>query len=135
MSKDGFSLDFKDFDKKSTRMIEHAYPEASAKGLRLAAQELKLDADNEPPKTPLKEGHLKASGRVIPPEIKRNKISSGVKYGGVKFGVIYAPRLHEMEKKGPWTEPGSGPKFLESKIIRHAKKYMAIVATAIRRAR
>ena len=128
-------MDFKDFDKKSARIIEHAYPEASAKGLRLASQELKLDADNEPPKTPLKEGRLKGSGRVIPPKIRKGKISSGVAYGGVKFGVVYAARLHEMEKKAPWTEPGSGPKFLESKMVRHVKKYMAIVVAVIRRAK
>ena len=114
MSKSGFSMDFKDFDKKTTRLVQKAMPEAAAKGVREACQEWKLDADNVPPKTPHLEGHLRGSGKVSKAEVKGKEISAEVSYS-----TPYAARWHEAEPGTVnWSEPGVGPKFLESKAVR-----------------
>lgn len=131
MSGSGFSMDFKDFDKKSTRIIKRAVPEAAAKGLREAGQEWKLDADNVSPRTPHKEGGLRASGKVSRVEVKGQALSVEVSYD-----TPYAARWHEVEPGTiNWSEPGVGPKYLESKAVRFAKKYIGIIAAVIRRAR
>jgi len=59
-----FTLDFRDFNKKFTDIIQRAAPKSVQIGLREAGQELKLDADNIPPRTPHKEGFLRGSGKV-----------------------------------------------------------------------
>jgi len=129
MNKSGVKMDFTGFDKKSKRIIERAIPEAAAKGLREAGQEWKLDADNVPPRTPHKEGHLRGSGKVSKAEAKGQEISVEVSYD-----KPYAARWHEAEAGTvTWSEPGVGPKYLESKAVRFMKKYMAIVAEVIRR--
>ncbi|GAG56946.1 unnamed protein product, partial [marine sediment metagenome] len=120
MSKSGFSLDFKDFDKKFTRIIERAIPEAAADGLRQAGQEWKLDADNVEPRTPHKEGFLRGSGEVSKAKITARSIDVEVTYD-----EPYAKRWHEAEPGTvKWSELGVGPKYLESKAVRFMKKYM-----------
>ena len=129
MSKSGFSLDFKDFDKKTERIIKQAMPKAAADGLRQAGQEWKLDADNVPPKTPHLEGFLRGSGEVSKAKVKGQSIDVEVTYD-----EPYAARWHEAEPGTvKWSEPGVGPKYLESKAIRFKRKYMAIAAEVIRR--
>lgn len=131
MNKSGFTMDFTDFNKKSNRIIEHTIPDATRRGVREAAQEWKLDADNVPPRTPHKEGHLRASGRVSKAEVRGQEITAEVSYD-----APYARRWHEVEPGTiKWSEPGVGPKYLESKAVRFAKKYLAIVAAVIRRAK
>ena len=131
MAKSGFSTDFSDFDKKTTRLVQKAMPEAVAKGLREAGQEWKLDADNVPPKTPHLEGHLRASGKVSKVNVEGKKMSVEVSYS-----TPYATRWHEAEPGTiNWSEPGVGPKYLESKAVRFAKKYINIVALNIRSVR
>lgn len=134
MSKTDFTLDFTDFDKKTTEIMKNAVPADTAKGLREAGQEWKLDADNVEPKTPHLEGHLRASGRVSKPEKGANEISVDVTYGGVKYKVPYAKRWHEVEPGTvKWSELGVGPKYLASKATMFMKKYMAIIAAVIKK--
>ena len=134
MSKTDFTVDFTDFDKKFKNIIQRAAPESTRIGIREAAQEWKLDADNVPPKTPHLEGHLRASGEVSEAEIKGEEISAEVTYGGVKYKVPYAKRWHEAEPGTvKWSEPGVGPKYLESKAVMFMKKYMNIIAEIIKR--
>jgi len=131
MSESGFSIDFTDFDKKTKRLVQRAMPEVASKGVREAGQEWKLDADNVPPKTPHKEGHLRASGKVSKVNIEGQNISVEVSYD-----APYARRWHEVEPGLiNWSESGVGPKYLESKAVRFANKYMNIVASNIRRVR
>lgn len=83
-------------------------------------------------------GALRASGRVGVPEREGRRISVTLSYGG---GVIdaYAIAVHEhlsehsppswvkAEQNGDgieWTQPGTGPKFLES-VVNEAKDTMA----------
>lgn len=133
-----FSLDFTDFDKKFEKIVRDAIPEVAADGLRQAGQEWKLDADNIPPRTPHLEGHLRGTGQVSKVNIEKEKIEVEVSYGkpspSEQGGAPYAARWHEAEPGTvKWSEPGVGPKFLESKAVRFAKRYFGIVAAVIRR--
>ena len=129
MSGSGFSMDFSDFDKKSSKIIKQTIPKSAADGLRQAGQEWKLDADNVPPRTPHKEGFLRGSGKVSKAKVTGQAIEVEVSYD-----KPYAARWHEAESGTiKWSEPGVGPKYLESKAVRFMKKYMAIVAIVIRR--
>ena len=134
MSKANFTMDFSNFNKKFKNIVQHAAPESTKIGIREAAQEWKLDADNVPPRTPHLEGHLRGSGRVSKPKEESNEINIEVAYGGVKYKVPYAARWHEAEPGTvTWSETGVGPKYLESKAVMFMKKYMAIIAEVIRR--
>jgi len=129
MSGSGFSMNFKDFDKKFTKIAKQTVPDSTAIGLREAGQEWKLDADNKPPRTPHKEGFLRGSGKVSKAEVKGKSMAVEVTYD-----EPYAARWHEAEPGTiNWSEPDVGPKYLESKAVRFFKKYIAIVAAAIRR--
>ena len=124
-----FTVDFTDFDKKFTNIVEHAIPKDAAVGLREAAQEWKLDADNVPPRTPHLEGFLRGSGKV-----SKAKVTNKVIKVSVSYDKPYARRWHEAEPGTvKWSESGVGPKYLESKAVMFKKKYMAIIAAVIRR--
>jgi hypothetical protein len=127
-----FNLDLTQFTAKLKQITQTVIPEAARKGMFQAMNELKHDSDKEPPKTPVKEGHLKGSWRV--------EISPGGFSGNIEiiagFNIEYASYVHEMFygigfgdiiTPGTWTEPGSGPKFLESKLTRYFKKYLEII--------
>lgn len=138
MSKGGFSIDWSEFDEEFAKLMQKTIPDRAEKGLFNAGNEALLDAKNEPPKVPVKEGHLSATGQVKT-ERKADLIEAAVSFGESnpnealgQGGAPYAARLHEMEKKGPWTEPDSGPKFLSSKFARHNRKYMATAVETIK---
>lgn len=124
-----FTLDFSDFNKKFANIIQHAAPKSVEIGLREAGQALKLDADNIPPRTPHKEGFLRGSGEVSKVEVMGKSLEVTVSYD-----KPYARRWHEAEPGTiRWSEPGVGPKYLESKMIKFKSKYMNIIATVIKR--
>ena len=124
-----FTLDFSEFNKKFADIIKRAAPESAEMGLREAGQELKLDADNVPPRTPHKEGFLRGSGKVSKVNIVGKSLEVAVSYD-----KPYARRWHEVEPGTiKWSEPDVGPKYLESKMIKFKNKYMNIIATVIRR--
>lgn len=50
------------------------------------------------------------------------------------FNTEYAARLHEAPSNWNWTEPGSGPKYLQSKLEKNMKKYMKKIADEIKEA-
>lgn len=43
--------------------------------------------------------------------------------GSVGFNMIYAHRLHEGDEDWNWSQEGSGPKYLESKMAANPDKY------------
>ena len=134
MSEGNYILDFTDFDKKFWDFVQRAAPDYAEHGIRQALDELKNDADTVPPMTPHKEGHLRGSGRVVNVKNVPGEISGELKYGGVEYDVPYAHRWHEVEPGTvKWSEPGVGPKYLESKLARFGRKYIAMIAEAIRR--
>lgn len=128
MNKSGLRVDSKDFDKKFAKITGRTIPESSAEGQEAAGEQWKKDADTISPKTPVKEGGLRASGKVSKTKIAGQETSVEISYD-----APYARRLHEAEPGTiKFSEPGAGPKFLESKAVRFAKKYVGIVALTIR---
>jgi len=141
-----FSLDISDFLKGAEKIARKWYGDLEKAQFR-AASELIHDANYEEPKTPLKEGHLKGSVKI---EAHATDLNETTVFAG--FNIGYASFLHEriygsqsvmgeMALGGAtyvtpssWTEPGSGPKFLESKLMRHRKKYFDIMAQGIKNA-
>jgi len=155
MKDGGFELDFSKFN---ARFLEYALttaPAAAEKGMWEALRELKADCDNVTPKTPLLEGNLRGDHTLILEGITTSKVEekSGGKgkdhhKGGSKpaerFGALniiaqlifrmpYAAKWHEaVNKKVNWSEGGAGPKYVEAKLMAFGKKYMGMVASAIK---
>lgn len=125
-----FTLDLAQFDARFDEINRNAVPGAARRGAFKAASQLLLDADNIEPKTPLKEGMLKGSKTI---EIEAQEDGGAEIRAG--YNIMYASFLHEMVTDDPtpkhWTEPGSGPKYLESKLTLYADKYLEIMAASI----
>lgn len=129
MSQNGFSLDLKVFNLGIIK-AEKVTDDAAKKGLRAGGEEWKLDADNIPPRTPHLEGFLRGAGKV-----SRVLIEMGYLLITVSYDMPYAARWHEAEPGTVvWSEPGVGPKYLESKAARFMNKYIGIVSEFIRKA-
>jgi len=141
----GFSLDISDFAKGFDRLAKAWYRDLE-KALFRAGSELIHDSNKEEPKTPVKEGHLKGSVKI---EAHVTNPGETTVFAG--FSIEYAAQVHERVGHGQgvldemtgggtyatpasWTEPGSGPKFLESKLMRHRQKYFNIMAVGIKNA-
>ena len=124
------TVDFSDFEKGFAKIIKEC-PEEGARGLFKAGNELLKDAKEIIPKAPREIGDLHGSAQVNKAEVKKDEIS--VEAG---FNVIYAARWHELtpeeDRKISWTTPGSGRKYLESKMVVLKEKYMEIVARHIK---
>lgn len=152
-----FSLDWKDFDAKFLAYALGTAPAVAEKGLFEAISELKNDADNVTPKTPHLEGNLRGDYTIVLEGITQSRVveKSGGKnpdhrkgggtvaerYGAkdiickLVFRQPYAAKWHEaVNKKVNWSEGGSGPKYLESKMMMFMRKYIGIVATRIKEA-
>ena len=126
MAETGFTIDFKDFDKNFERIVKSAIPGAGARGLKKGAAFLLRDAILETPTVPKKLGNLRRTQQVNEPEIKHGDVS--VEAG---FAADYAAKMHEAPSSFNFTEPGSGPKYLEKKLINNKEKYMKITADQI----
>ncbi len=127
----GFTMNFKAFEKTFFPLVEKKIPSSGEKGLAKAAFEMLRDADKEAPQTPKEFGDLRGSRKVEKPRTIFGTISIEAGYTSK-----YATRQHEAEpgefnytKDKGVTQPG--PKFLQSKMVRHKKKYMEIVALVI----
>jgi len=123
-------IDFSDFDKGFAKAIK-LVPDEAGRGLFDAGNALLKDAIEMKPYVPYGEtGNLRGSARVNKAEIKKGEVS--VEAG---FNIEYAARWHELtpEEDGKinWSLPGSGRKYLESKMTRFKDKYMKIAAKSI----
>lgn len=126
MAKSGFFLDTTSFDKEFAKVTKKTIPELTQKGLFNAANEALRDAVEEQPYAPWKLGNLAGSKEVHAP---KSPTDLAIEFG---FNIVYAARLHEDGKPGwNWTKPGSGPKYLSTKLARFKDKYMKIVALTI----
>ena len=133
MSKSGFFLDAKEFNSKFKHLTDKAIPDAAAKGLFNAGNELTHDAITLPPQAPKDMGDL--WGSRITEKAKKTSKDISVRVG---FRIKYAHRHHEVPPgtfhytttKGA-SQPG--PKFMESKMIKYKDKYMWMVAEEIKR--
>lgn len=130
MSGQNFFFDTVDFDKKFSEFIRTVPVKYATQGLADAAFALLVDADDEKPQAPYKTGDLRGSRKIEKPVVTNDAVEVS---GG--YNMVYAARLHEGEPTWKWTTtqvPQPGPKFLESKLIANAKKYMGIAVDYIR---
>ena len=109
-------------------------PEDFKSGLFKAAAELLHDSNTVEPKTPKLSGDLRGSWQIEAAYTSPDEWSLTC-----GFNIEYASFVHEMlqgnEQWGmvvQWTEPGSGPKFLESKLSMFSRKYMDIAVRSMR---
>lgn len=123
--KTGFTMDFSDFDKEFERIVNSAIPSAGARGLEKAAALLLRDAILEEPTVPKKQGNLRRTQQIEAPKLKPD---ISIEVG---FAADYAAKVHEMPDTNNFTEPGSGPKYLEKKLIKNREKYMEKAADQI----
>jgi len=130
--KTGMYINFDDFNAGVKKLVEHAEPKATAKGLFAAGNALLNDAIYQVPKAPFKEGTLRGSARADAPVADR--LGAEVLVG---FNIVYAHRWHELtpeqDSKISWSLPGSGRKFLETKMARNKEKYLRIVGNFLKR--
>jgi hypothetical protein len=128
----GMTIDMSDFEKGFKKLVEDSIPPDIEKGMFAAANALLKDAIYEQPYAPFDEGHLRASARVE--KIRADKEAVELATG---FNIAYAARWHELspaeDARISWILPGSGRKYLESKMARNAKRYLDIVGEYLRR--
>ena len=158
MAKEGLFIDVKKFDQDMRRIITKAAPELREKGMKLAGRQLYQDCYTQFPAVPYAPfgrkgaGSLRGSGSLFVnnklvgfgdptnPQSPTGKASKtnfeprkkGETVAVVGFNAKYATRSHEIPHKRHM-HPGTGYKFLESKLVRNKNKYMKIVADYIRR--
>ena len=128
----GMTIDMSDFEKGFKKFVDQATPAELAKGLAKAANLLIEDAKNEAPQAPFRTGDLRGSFQVNTVVVTNDDVS--VVAG---FNIEYAARWHEAEAGTiNWTRKGNvmnpGPKYLESKMARNAKKYLDKVGEQLR---
>ncbi|MHA1225234.1 MAG: hypothetical protein ACTSPV_00660 [Candidatus Hodarchaeales archaeon] len=140
MSKGGFFLDTKEFERGIKKITEQTIPSAAEKGLFNAMNALLKDSIDLPPQAPKDMGDLwgsRTGSAENPHETKRTNQEISI-IGG--FNIKYAHRHHEVPP-GTFhytTTKGArapGPKYVETKMIRLKDKYMGIVADTIKEAK
>lgn len=149
MAKTEFKLDTSMFDEKFKKLMRSTIPELQERGMGRAMIALLGDCVMETPTVPVKEGTLRGSGSIFvqnefikdSSDLPKAKAGKAVKnnaepikphklVGVVGFNTPYAAKMHENNYN--FTEPSSGPKYLESKLIRNGKHYMKEIADTIR---
>jgi len=142
MTKTGFTLNTRDFDIKFARITGKTIPKATARGAYKTAALIIRDAIKEEPSVPKSRGVTKEGGRrgQAPGHLRRSqkieqpKIEHGAISVELGFNTDYAAYVHEMPKSTHWTVPGTGPKYLESKLLRNKEKYAKHIADEIKEA-
>lgn len=96
----------------------------SVPGMLEAAAFIRRDMEKVPPLIPVDSGNLRASWFTTP-------LRNGVVMG---FTAGYAVIVHEfdMSRDINWSRPGSGPKFLESALIRNKDNILRIMANRMK---
>lgn len=140
MAKTGLTYDTKDFDVKFKNVTGKKIPSAAERGLFQTGALIIRDAIIETPQVPKSRGVTKGGRRGQGPghlrrsqKIERPKTVGGVTSVDVGFNTDYAAAVHEMPRTTHWSTPGTGPKFLESKLIKNKDKYAKNVADNIKR--
>lgn len=129
MAKTGMTYNTKDFDIKFPRVVDKQIPEAVARMAFKVASMVIRDAILEKPRAPHITGNLWRSQKIEAPKILKGEVT--IELG---FDADYAAAVHEMP--APYQKPtmtGSGPKYLEAKLIKNKEKYMAEIAKGMQR--
>jgi len=116
-------MDPKEFNIDFDRITSKTIPDDIRKALWELGWAIIKHANSVEPTTPRKIGDLRASGKVVVDQRKLDLL--------VGFNMVQAHRLHEGLKDWNWTEPGSGPKYLESKLSMFKDKYIKFLADRI----
>ena len=103
--------------------LRRALSTTKADALNQGAQRL---MDLSVPLTPKDIGNLRDATQVVP-------ATPGELVAGVVNNSIYAAYQHEGGPGWHYTEPGTGPKFLERPALSRRDEIMGIVAAVIRR--
>jgi len=128
-NKSGITFDSRDFDIKFKRTTDSVIPQAAAQAFREVAPLILADAITKEPRAPHDTGNLWRSQKVDAPQITKTEIF--IEYG---FNAEYAAKVHELPEKTAWTMPGSGPKYLETKLLMYGKTYFEKIAAKIKAA-
>jgi len=127
MAKGAMMVSTKSFDKEFARIVNAAIPELAGQALYQQAFELIKYAIMEEPRCPHDTGRLWNSQKVNKPKIERGSVE--VVLG---FNCAYAAEVHEAPEGRHWKLPGAGPKYLETKMVRHKEEMMKKTAEKIR---
>lgn len=119
MARTDFTVNTKDFDINFARITKKRIPESAARAAYIVAAMVISDSILIPPKVPHDKGYLVRSQKVEKPKIESGEIS--IEEG---FDAEYAAAVHERTGAVTWTEPGSGPKYMETKLSEYRDKYM-----------
>ncbi len=120
------TTDFTSF-KAGVMELKALIPVCSLRGIRLATEELKNDALTQIPMCPFAKGDLAKGHEVLPAEQRGTHFECTLYVPGP-----YAASLHEgISRYGTpyvYKTPGTGAKWIESKLIRHSERYLGIIA-------
>ena len=136
MNKSGFFISEKisesDFFEKFPEIVNNRIPKLARKGGYEAGNEVLHDAITLVPKAPRELGDL--HGSAIVEDVTALSGREIIILMG--FNIEYAARWHELprekESEINWTLPGSGSKYLESKLSTYRDKYIKIIALTIK---
>lgn len=106
-------------------------PGATIRGMDKAMKKYLDDAKNKVPKCPYEFGGLQDAHVVMP-----SRVSGTKTIGELQVRKPFAASLHEgISRHGTpyknWTTPGSGPKWLESKLLSYGDEYIRIAASEL----
>lgn len=117
--------------KKLLMTLRVKVPHVTVAGMDVAMEEFKDDCLTKPPAVPRDSGHLADSHEILPTEQVGTEI-----VGTLKVSTPYAASLHEgISRWGTpykFRTPGTGAKWIQSKLLRYCQKY---IDTVIRIAR
>lgn len=146
------SQEFGDFFTRFPKIAGTVWPDEARRGLAKAAAALLRDAIRETPTVPLDQGTLRGSGSAFVGQkhlinsphktaednpadstagLDVDDSNTGTIEAIVGFNQPQAAWLHENPDLN-FSEPGSGAKYIESKIVSRRDHYMALVAGTIR---
>lgn len=124
----GFYLDTSEFILDFHKLVKDQIPGWGSQGVKIACAEIIRDTMRDEPTVPKLSGHLRRSGVIEEPYLTPKEIRIVV-----GFNTEYAARIHEAPESWNWSLPGSGPKFLEKKLLKHGQKYFNIVVSHIKK--
>jgi len=128
---EAFRIDTKDFEEKFLRIVKSVVPNILCREMEsTVGPEVIRDCIVEEPTVPKRTGNLRRRQKI-----GKAKVTSGALTLEVGFNTEYASFVHEAPSNLDWSEPGSGPKFLSSKLSWNRDKYMKLLADKVKEAK
>ena len=107
-------------------------PKATVAGMDVVMRNFKNDCLTKPPAVPRDTGHLADSHKVLPTKQFGTEI-----IGTLEVSTPYAASLHEgISRWGTpykFKTPGTGAKWVQSKLLRYGQKYIDTVIRVARK--